>query len=558
MPKHIPYALIMYSKAPIRFTRWIPAAETGKSIFGSAHPLFWRVFCARRIPPNNNPKEIGENCPHILNTIPISVNHHNCVLMRHRVYMRQAQVIVTLDGTVQRALLGLLLIRTGAMPRFSSATKSFAALMGFYCLGLFSLISALPFWLDEVLEIRTIGSSPLSQLPHRVAENAGGVPVDYYIRFLFTQALGLSRFSARLPSLLSSLAAALGVFVLAKKSAFRFPLVAVSIFCLLPLQVRYALEARPYEAALAFSVWATVAFRELVFAPAARKAIGWGVLCCLCLYTQPFAFYLCVAHLVWFVLCFRVRANTRLYLYACLPFLAAVLAFLPWQVWQMKIWATQGQQHYSVGAKAIPLILHELTGAGYLGTGVLVTLAVCAAVAHPKATREVCFWALAVVVPMGLTLAADSAFHYFLAIRQVVFVLPPLALLSAYGLERLDIANRRAVPAVCSALVVIFLYANATKILGPHEDWEGPARKLAQLSSKTPASTPLCIIFLPEESAENYSVFAPVLRGRGCAAFPSGPVAVVTRLPGAGEQTCRTLSRNGYSPREVFEFAGGG
>src|SRR6185503_9369901 len=108
------------------------------------------------------------------------------------------------------------------------------------------------------------------------------VPLNYVVQFGSVHLLGFSAFTGRLPSAISSVMACAGIFVLARKLGFRWPVLAAAIFALFPLQLRYALEARPYELALCLSIWATVAFLRVVEQPgsvarAALYALGIAV-----------------------------------------------------------------------------------------------------------------------------------------------------------------------------------------------------------------------------------------------------------------------------------------
>src|SRR5690242_16169053 len=103
----------------------------------------------------------------------------------------------------------------------------------------------------------------LAYVPHV----SGNVPIYYVFQFGSVHLLGFSAFSGRLPSAISSVAACAGVFFLARRLGLRWPLLATGIFALFPLQLRYALEARPYELALCLSIWASVAFLRVMERP---------------------------------------------------------------------------------------------------------------------------------------------------------------------------------------------------------------------------------------------------------------------------------------------------
>jgi len=294
-----------------------------------------------------------------------------------------------------------------------------------YALCLLLLIPHLSLWLDELLNI--IGSTKLTlaSLIAFVPQNSGGAPLGYLVQRLSFQLFGVSEFSARLPSVLSSLAAAAGMFALARRLQIRRPLAAVLLFCLLPMQWRYAMEGRPYAMALALSIWAGFFFLQQRMVPY-TLAIAAG------LYTNPYSFFIPAAHLLWLVF----KAPRRL-THTLLAATCAALLFLPWYLYARRAWAASVPANGHISPlKEAELITRELVGAGYIGTGLVLLLAYlgwkrCRAENPARAS----FLAAGFLVPFPLVLAGDAFFHYFLAARQFLFVLPPLCLLAAFAIH---------------------------------------------------------------------------------------------------------------------------
>jgi len=281
-------------------------------------------------------------------------------------------------------------------------------------------------WLDELLNIVGSTKPTFSSLISYVPQNSGAAPLGYLVQRLSFRLIGVSEFSARLPSVVSSLAAAAGMFALAQHLHLRRPMAAVVLFCLLPMQWRYAIEGRPYAMALALSIWATFFFlqqRMLLYALAATAA----------LYTNPYSFFIPAAQVLWLA-CHGPRERlTRAFLAAG----SAALSFLPWYIYSRRAWAANVPAIGHTGLiKAAELIARELVGAGYIGTGLVLVLAYMGWT-RCRAENPACasFLAACFLVPFPLVLAGDAYFHYFLAARQFLFVLPPLCLLAACGIH---------------------------------------------------------------------------------------------------------------------------
>lgn len=108
---------------------------------------------------------------------------------------------------------------------------------------------------------------------------AGAVPLGYLAQAAAIRIFGLSAFSGRLPSALSSLASCAGVYFLARRAAIRWPLLAAVAFAVCPLQLRYALEARGYALALALSVYSTLLLFLILERP---RVVGLRILYAVC------------------------------------------------------------------------------------------------------------------------------------------------------------------------------------------------------------------------------------------------------------------------------------
>jgi uncharacterized membrane protein len=380
-----------------------------------------------------------------------------------------------------------------------------------YALLLFCLVPIRPLWLDELMEVVASAGLPLRQVvAGYAAHSAGQSPLAAAEQALAIDLLGFSTFAARLPAALASLLGCVGMIVLGKR--IRFGLLSWLSFALLasfPLALRYGSEDRPYSQALCVAIWLTVCFLELLHAPVARLYVTYAAVLTIGLYTQPYVLFVAVSHASFLL----ARRNWRL-LFSLLSVLCvSALAYLPWYLHSRAFWRQEieaSQLHFHLQPKLLLLIPRELTGAGYAGTAALVLLSFYGIPWLPKGERSL--WALLIVLPVCLVVLADLAFDYFFAIRQIIFVLPPLAITSAAGVVRLwQTKGRRAALAVASLLFLLNIGYAIRWFTKPGEDWAAAARTLSnQISSGA------CFIALPSSSGAYYEFFQPELVSHEC------------------------------------------
>jgi 4-amino-4-deoxy-L-arabinose transferase-like glycosyltransferase len=385
--------------------------------------------------------------------------------------------------------------------------------LGAYAACLLALLPVLSLWLDEILDLIGVRRPTLAGLLEYIPLNPGASPLGYIPQFFTVHLLGFSVFSARLPSVIWSLFACYGVFLLARRMNLRRPPVAVAIFALFPLQLRYALEVRPYELALCLGIWATVAFARVVDEPqsVARVAL-YALAMAAALYTFPFTLFVAAAHLLWALW----ERRWRVLLAASLAVGAAGFAFAPWYLHYAAAWrqaVVVAQLKDRIGIRAIPMILREIPGAGYIGTGLLL-IGVAFGIAK---SRDRLLWGTYALLPILCVVAADASFGYLLAARQMIVVLAPLALLFAAGVESLD---RRAAVALGAALTIALIVGDINYFRRQRENWQAAAGILAAES---------CVVYAPDNSRHLYGFFVPQLAERVC-------------MPGSGRRVALAIS----------------
>ena len=178
----------------------------------------------------------------------------------------------------------------------------------------------------------------------------------------------------------------------------------------------------------------------------------------------------------------------------------ASLAFLPWFLNAQAAWqgAVKSGVRFLVTGKDLLVIPHELMGTGFIGAALTVIAIVVALGWSSWYKEEKIFWAHYAVIPLLLVPAADAYFGYFLAARQMIFVLVPISVLLAACME-----VRRGAWLVPAALLLAMVYEDVHWIRRPGEGWQAAAAQLKQAS---------CTIFVPSGARTMYVFFEPQLR----------------------------------------------
>ena len=338
--------------------------------------------------------------------------------------------------------------------------------LGLYAVALILLIPNKPLWVDEIIDLSGVRSaSDVHGVLDFVPGNAGGVPLGYLVDFAMIRTFGYSEFIVRLPSVLFTVLTCAGVYILARQTSLRMPLLATILYAVSPLTLRYALEARPYAQAACWSVFSTVVFLALIRQPTVAKTIGYGALVLGGLYTQPYSVFVPVAHLIWLLLTSSVQNKARTMLLPGSAVGIASLAFLPWFLKVRAAWqgAVNSGVRYAVSGKDLLVIPHELMGTGYIGATITGIAIVIALVWSNWTRSEKTFWIHYILIPLLLIPAADAYFGYFLAARQLIFILVPISVVVA---ACMDIRWAWVIPV---ALFLAMIYEDVRWIQRPGE-----------------------------------------------------------------------------------------
>ncbi len=368
-----------------------------------------------------------------------------------------------------------------------------------YAVGLAFLLPKLSLWLDEILTLIGASKPDLPSLFSYLRSTPGATPLAFLVPRWSTHLLGYSVFAARISSTIFSVAACVAIFLLGRRLELRAPLLAVLVFALCPLQFRYAMEARPYAMALCVSVWSTVLFFSLRDNPrSAFQVFLYGVLAITEAFTVAFTLFVPGAHAAWAAR----RVSRRLLAIFGASLAATGLALVPWYAYVRQGW-NSGIAVQRLGSvinwQSISVILHELTGMGYGGTLLMLAVASWGA---SRLTRLRGFWIAYVLLPVVFVILGEFAFHYFVAVRQMIYILVPLALLFAAGTESMG----RCGSLLAVGFLGVALYQDVRWISKPREDWQAAAAVAADQQGHV-----TCLKFVPADAELLYSFFRPDL-----------------------------------------------
>jgi len=389
----------------------------------------------------------------------------------------------------------------------TSQFRATALVIGSYTVLTLALLPRLSLWLDELIDLLGTQNSTFRSVIDYASTNPGGAPIWYLTQALATKTLGFSVFSARLPACIASVFSCCGLALLARRLGARSPALSVAVFAAFPLQFRYALEGRPYSEALCLSIWATLAFLRLIERPTVLNGLLYCVSIVLGLHIQPFTVFVAAAHAIWALGNTRLPARSRLLTLGAFSLAGAV--FAPWLAYASRNWADSMPPVTTniLRPGVLSMVLRECLGGGYLLSGIVI-LVVLLGVRSETLARptKVLLW-LMVLLPIGFALLADWLFGYFVAIRQVIFILPSMALLVCFGVEHIAMrAGGRIAVAAAAAVLTVSLTYDVRWFSRPREDWKRAADTLSQS-----VSGGACALLAPERTTQIFLFLDPSL-----------------------------------------------
>jgi mannosyltransferase len=283
-------------------------------------------------------------------------------------------------------------------------------------------------WIDE-LEEGTVARLPLDQLLASVRSSAGDSPLDDFgVRLVTSPFPHPGTIETRLWAFMVGSAAVLIVF-LAAKEAFQSRtagVVAALVLAFMPVAVFYSQEARPYALVMlmaALNLW--------LFARALRVGgWAWAWFCLsvtLAIYTHYYLALLVIGELVTLVVLRKA--------WGCVALILGGAANLPWAVYAVPHqlgrphdYATLAPFSVTTLFKAWTDVLSPTAERGVVLAGLALLAAGLAAAVYGRSPAAfVAGFACLIAIPFAWSIDVHGSFYF--SVRQVMFVLPCLAIL---------------------------------------------------------------------------------------------------------------------------------
>ena len=394
-------------------------------------------------------------------------------------------------------------------------------LIAAYAALVFAVLGIAPLWFDELQQL-AVGRESVAALLQWVQMNPGASPLPYLAQRAAVDLFGASAFVVRIPAALCSIAGAVVFAALCGRFGIRSPGWATAVFLALPLQFRYALEARGYSQGLLCALASLLLLLRARERGTVGAAAFYGGSVALGLYSQPLTILPVFGGLLWLI-GERDVGSRRLVLGAAV---IGVLLFVPWYLLQRQTQEAFGTMalYFFSWRQVTPLgLLHELSGGGYVCSAALLLGAAVGLAKVPNRRLLACVALAALAGPILI----DALVNYFFAARQLLFVAPVLALCAASGIERLREGGRRW--AGYAVLLAFFAAAAVSDYRLATVPKDGFGAQASVLAAHLPADA--CVAVAPPNYVLYYLFLRPELEGRICAEPPGAARVLAVMSP---------------------------
>lgn len=207
--------------------------------------------------------------------------------------------------------------------------------LGIFCALTISMITASSIWFDEAFSAYIVRFDFFQIASYTAADVHP--PLYYWLLKLWTMLFGTSEVAFRSLSIVLGAVALALLFVLAKKMfSRRSAYIAVLLFALSPMLIRYGVEARMYMLVTVIVILATLA---LFMAQRSHSRVWWityGVLVALGMYTHYFSAVVWLGQAIWVWSMKRTKLSELWRADWLRAYVFAVLLFLPWLPFMIK------------------------------------------------------------------------------------------------------------------------------------------------------------------------------------------------------------------------------
>ncbi len=384
-------------------------------------------------------------------------------------------------------------------------------------------LGAKQLWVDEIIQAQcTNPAASVGSVLEGVREEIAAAPLDFLVQHLIAGLFGTSEFVLRLHSALFGVLTVWLVYRLAD-SLFGTQVAQVSalIFAVFPLHLQYAQEGRPYALLCLMTIALWLALTRLLLRRNMPSLMIYTGLLILAWYAHYFTIWTVISQSIFLLLpgntgditgvLARQKINGHLQPRIAAAVVVSLACFAPWVAWTMDRTHSHSSEHFS--GTLFVHILKDWSGAGYPLSLTLLFLAMLGGLRllrlreRPALHMLVC-WAAA---PVPLIFIALWARGYFFAIRQFLFITPPLMILAAHGILKLGDATarkgrrwRHMAPVLATVPVLIMSLAAFIRHLpDQREDLRGVGRFLqVHVSGKdavyAPRMVPILAYYFPD------------------------------------------------------------
>ena len=401
-------------------------------------------------------------------------------------------------------------------------------LLSAYAVLVLLAIVALPLRVDEILRLIASTQSSFAAVLGWVKQIPGAAPLGDFTQFCVAAIIGHSQITARIPSLVLAVASCYFLWRLAQQTALQQPLLAVVLFMLMPLQYRYASDARPFELGMLLLICATLTYLKLLDAPSIGRSLIYGVLLVACLYTDPFSYFPAVGYLL-FLMAFIARASKRRAFWHALPAtVVPPLLFLPYYFWAREFvnsgWL-YGHDHVPYSPTVYVDVLRELSGGGISGYVLSSLLLVAAAIAcwrsfqlsETALSKRMALFSLfgGALATIAAALVIDATYGTLFSPEQILWAIPSFCILAVAAVDWLQQKSRIAALSLALLLLVLCVFRNTQLLLSPTENTQALEEGIRpQLTGDS------CLVFVSQGlSPALFTFFDPELSGKQCFNF---------------------------------------
>ena len=237
----------------------------------------------------------------------------------------------------------------------------------------------------------------------------------------------------------------------------------------------------------------------------------------------------------------------------------AAALFLPWLVFAAPISRDSVQRQgyeFRPAFSILSITFREVCG--HYAIVALLALVCIYALRMPdtvRGTRRL-LW-ISILLPIAGAVVGDAIGSYFFAARQIIFIIPGIALLATEGCGRLLENRARLGLALTALLVAALAVQDARALTRPREDWA-----LASQALRAQAGGEGCVMTAPQDWDWLYRFFAPAPASWLCGLGPGQAKRVVLAItpytsPQQLSQVESRLEALGFSPLAGAQSAGG-